>query len=192
MSYTQLPVALIFDNRLSLRAKGLAGEIASYAEEPESSMPSLTHCGPDGRDAVLRALAELERFGYLERQQYRGPNGQLNGMIYRLSWGPVILQGMSATELSTTGWAYAMRADGSSAVKIGCSANPTERLRGVQTSQPTHVRIIWKAKGGRALESHLHGVFGPYRIRGEWFDFAGRDTVALISNAADEWAGGRR
>ncbi len=188
MSYTQLPVALVTDDRLSYRAKGLIGEIASYAAEPEGTMPPLTDLGSDGRTAIARALDELERFGYLTREQTRRANGQMGGTVYRLAWGPVVVQGAAETHLSTAGRAYAMQPDGSEAVKIGCTNDLAARLRVVQTSHPATVRVIWQANGGRALEDYLHRVFAPYRLNGEWFDFTGRDAVGLISAAADEWA----
>ena len=61
--FTVLPNALLRDQRLSLKTKGL-------------------FCM--GRDAIRSALRELEAAGYLEREKVHGERGRFSGTVYTL------------------------------------------------------------------------------------------------------------
>ena len=62
-----------------------------------------------------------------------------------------------------------------SSYKIGVSKNPQSRLRGLQTSNPNELKLIFAYetpdKGiAHFLERTCHEQFSPYRKKGEWFE----------------------
>lgn len=66
---------------------------------------------------------------------------------------------------------YLIRAGLAGDVKIGSTANPLNRLRGLQTSHPQKLRLIRLLDGGRKEEAGLHEKFAKHRKEGEWFAF---------------------
>ncbi|MFI5814945.1 GIY-YIG nuclease family protein [Streptomyces sp. NPDC051643] len=166
------------DPTLSYRAKGILGLIASYEERSTFSAEFIATHSRDGMTAVKAALRELEHAGRLHRVQRREAGGTWGATAYVMgNTAPTVLEDAS-------GWAYAIADRSSSYVKIGCSADPRTRLAVLQTGWPGVLEILWQERGGRALEVHLHNHFAARRVRGEWFDFEGHDTVTLITDAA--------
>ncbi|MEV5204173.1 GIY-YIG nuclease family protein [Streptomyces sp. NPDC053720] len=79
---------------------------------------------------------------------------------------------------------YVVGAEGLASVKIGTSSNPELRLTRMQTGLPLKLSLLATFPGGRALEKALHGHFGEYRRRGEWFDLTSfGDPVAAVRRA---------
>lgn len=54
-------------------------------------------------------------------------------------------------------------------VKIGYSADVKQRLRALQTGNPTMLTLLATMKGDRTTEAYLHNIFASDRIQGEWF-----------------------
>lgn len=59
-------------------------------------------------------------------------------------------------------------------VKIGKAADPEDRMRGMQTACPFHMRLVGtidcRSDGGAYVyERKLHHRFRSLRVRGEWF-----------------------
>nr|WP_272924116.1 MULTISPECIES: GIY-YIG nuclease family protein [unclassified Streptomyces] len=69
-------------------------------------------------------------------------------------------------------------------VKIGVANDVEVRVRELQIGSPVPLYLIWKTRGGQALERDLHERFAPYRIHGEWFDFGDENPAALVATAA--------
>lgn len=67
-----------------------------------------------------------------------------------------------------------------SAVKIGVSAKPEQRLREVQTGNPHPLDLALIVPGGYALERRLHQQYAPIRLSGEWFKLT-QELVDLIT-----------
>lgn len=82
-------------------------------------------------------------------------------------------------------WVYVIGAPGSPIVKIGYSADLSQRLRVIQTGSHVQVAVLWQDGGGRALERALHREFRQLRQHGEWFDFGDADPVATVRGAAE-------
>ncbi|MFH8581595.1 GIY-YIG nuclease family protein [Streptomyces zaomyceticus] len=83
-----------------------------------------------------------------------------------------------------TSFVYMIGEEGSTVVKIGKANNPAGRLASLQTGNPTPLTVMCAHEGGHPLENHLHTVFAPYRVRGEWFDLAPLgDPVAAMQQA---------
>jgi hypothetical protein len=83
-NFTIIDNAVIRDNRLSLRARGLHHLLLSYPHDWEISIEwLLTQC-TEGRNAIYTALAELEESGYLRRyfSRDRGRFAKIEYEIY--------------------------------------------------------------------------------------------------------------
>lgn len=63
------------DERLSYRATGVLAYLLSLPPESEISGHRLQHAKTEGRDAVYRALKELETAGYLKRTRVQDKSG---------------------------------------------------------------------------------------------------------------------
>lgn len=69
---------------MSLKAKGLLSLMLSLPEDWNYSVAGLVKLSKDGKDSVMSALQELEKFGYLTRQQLTNSKGQFNGIEYHI------------------------------------------------------------------------------------------------------------
>ena len=65
------------DKRLSLKARGLIAFCLTLPDDWEYNIKGLANVIGVGKDAVASALKELEKTGYLEREQNRDKNGRL-------------------------------------------------------------------------------------------------------------------
>jgi hypothetical protein len=63
------------DSRLSLRARGLLALLLAFPDNWRTNSEHLVTLVPEGRDAVRKALAELEQAGYLQRQKRQDSAG---------------------------------------------------------------------------------------------------------------------
>lgn len=79
------------DNRISLRALGVLTNVMSRPDDWRTTGAHLAEQRPEGRDAVLKALAELERYGYLQRVTRRRSNGQLV-KVWEMTDDPTLLR----------------------------------------------------------------------------------------------------
>lgn len=70
------------DGRLSLESRGLLVLMASLPEDWEYSVSGLAKKAGCGKDKLRRILGELEKVGYLAREQSHGSNGKFGGNIY--------------------------------------------------------------------------------------------------------------
>lgn len=86
---------------------------------------------------------------------------------------------------------YVLGSPGSNTVKIGRTANLTERFSTIQRMSPVPLSILWQCPGGYELETHLHRHFASLRSHGEWFIFESGNPVELIQAAAQSAALGR-
>lgn len=67
-NYTQVPNAWMRDERLSFRARGLLGLLATHKTGFSVTLKSLASTSPsEGLDALRAAVNELEKLGYLRR-----------------------------------------------------------------------------------------------------------------------------
>lgn len=83
-SFTVLYNSMITDKRLSLKAKGLFAVMMSRPEGWEFSVSGLAAFTGVGKDSIRNTLAELEKVGYLVREQAHQENGTFGGNIYIL------------------------------------------------------------------------------------------------------------
>lgn len=67
--FVQIPNAWMRDSRLSLKARGLLAQIMTHREDWSLSINRLALDNGEGKHAIRQAIAELEKFGYLVRDQ---------------------------------------------------------------------------------------------------------------------------
>ena len=83
--FTVLQNAAIRDGRLSFKARGLLAYMLSMPPDWDFSITGLAKLNPDGKDSIRTGLAELEKAGYLTREeQTRSDGGKFSGMAYVL------------------------------------------------------------------------------------------------------------
>jgi hypothetical protein len=69
--FTQVDREAINDARLSYKARGILVWLLDKPDDWTTTAKRIEEQGKEGREAVQKALKELEQFGYLERSQYR-------------------------------------------------------------------------------------------------------------------------
>ena len=69
---------------MSLKAKGLLSLMLSLPDDWDYSISGLVSLSKDGKDSVMSALAELEKFGYLIRNRTINSKGQFSGIEYNI------------------------------------------------------------------------------------------------------------
>ena len=72
------------EKKMSLKAKGLLSLMLSLPDDWNYSVSGLVKLSKDGKDGVMSALQELEKFGYLSRSQMFNAKGQFSGIEYNI------------------------------------------------------------------------------------------------------------
>ncbi|WP_369228792.1 helix-turn-helix domain-containing protein [Streptomyces sp. R21] len=86
--FTQIANGLFRDPKISFKAKGIFGYISTHRAGWHVTVADLVRAGPDGRDAVRGGLSELQRYGYLIREQLRHDDGTLGEIVYSITDRP--------------------------------------------------------------------------------------------------------
>lgn len=87
-NFTIVPNAIFRHEGISQQATGLYCYLFSHSSNQEITINFITNHFKNGRDAVRSAIAELERFGYLKREQLR-QNGKIVAYNYILKDAPL-------------------------------------------------------------------------------------------------------
>ena len=72
------------EKEMSLKGKGLLSLMLSLPDSWNYSVSGLVSLSKDGKDGVMSALAELEKFGYLTRKRVQNEKGQFSGLEYHI------------------------------------------------------------------------------------------------------------
>lgn len=72
------------EKKMSLKSKGLLSLMLSLPETWDYSIAGLAALSKDGKDSVMSALAELEKFGYLTRKRITDDKGRFAGVEYNI------------------------------------------------------------------------------------------------------------
>ncbi|MFI6359740.1 hypothetical protein ACIBJF_45875 [Streptomyces sp. NPDC050743] len=182
--FTQIANGLFRDTKISFKAKGIFGFISTHRAGWQVTVADLVRAGPDGRDAVRAGLSELQRYGYLLREQVRHDNGTLAEIVYSITDRPAA---MDAGLMQGAGTAFASVPAGEA--RRGCGAGIRRGVMGAD--QFTQVanglfrdsRLSFKAKG-------LFGLISTHRDgwRMTVTDLArrGRDGEAAVKSGLKE------
>lgn len=69
---------------MSLKAKGLLSLMLSLPDDWSYNVSGLVKLSKDGKDSVMSALSELEKFGYLKRVRTTDDKGRFSGVEYNI------------------------------------------------------------------------------------------------------------
>jgi hypothetical protein len=69
---------------MSLKAKGLLSLMLSLPDDWNYNLAGLVKLSKDGKDGVMSALGELEKFGYLKRVRTQDTKGRFTGIEYHI------------------------------------------------------------------------------------------------------------
>lgn len=83
-NYTVLSNYHFKEKGMSLKAKGLLSLMLSLPDDWNYSIAGLVTLSKDGKDSVMSALAELEKFGYLKRDRITDSKGRFSGVEYNI------------------------------------------------------------------------------------------------------------
>jgi hypothetical protein len=75
---------------MSLKAKGLLSLMLSLPDDWNYSVSGLVTLSKDGKDSVMSALGELEKFGYLKRDRTTDSKGRFSGVEYNIYEEPQV------------------------------------------------------------------------------------------------------
>ncbi|MFI9830849.1 hypothetical protein ACIHIX_24555 [Streptomyces sp. NPDC051913] len=101
--FTQIANGLFRDTRLSFKAKGLFGLVSTHREGWRMTVAGLARCGREGVDAVKTGLEELARYGFLQRERERNPDGTLGAAMYVITDLPALQDPTSRPESGNPG-----------------------------------------------------------------------------------------
>ena len=82
--YTVMANFHLRDKNPSLKAVGLLSKMLSFNDGWKFSTRGLAAICKEGPDAILTALRELEKNGYLVRHQERNANGRMGSMVFEI------------------------------------------------------------------------------------------------------------
>lgn len=83
-NYTVMSNHHFKEKKMSLKAKGLLSLMLSLPDDWDYSISGLATLSKDGKDSIMSALAELEKFGYLTRTRLTNEKGQFAGIEYNI------------------------------------------------------------------------------------------------------------
>lgn len=83
-NYTVLSNYHFKEKGMSLKAKGLLSMMLSLPDDWNYSVSGLVALSKDGKDSVMSALSELEKFGYLARVKLTDNKGRFSGIEYNI------------------------------------------------------------------------------------------------------------
>lgn len=89
------------EKKMSLKAKGLLSLMLSLPPEWNYSIAGLVALSKDGKDGVMSALNELQKFGYLIRLRMTDEKGRFAGYEYNIYEQPQIDDSPSAENPNT-------------------------------------------------------------------------------------------
>ena len=82
--YTVMSNHHLRNKDLSLKAKGLLSQMLSLPEDWDYTLAGLSHINRESIDAIRTAVWELEKAGYITRQQNRDSKGKMADMVYTI------------------------------------------------------------------------------------------------------------
>ena len=81
-NYTVMSNHHLRNKELSLKAKGLLSQMLSLPENWDYTLAGLSHINKESIDAIRTAVWELEKAGYVKRQQGRDGKGKMTAIEY--------------------------------------------------------------------------------------------------------------
>lgn len=133
--FTQIYNQALRDRRLSRRARGLLAELLTHQDGYGVSVAALVAAGPEGREAIRKALTELEQHGYLTREQIQDPETkQWKQMVYTVTDMPdgLVIQETRSSQPSPRNPTTGETADGGRCPETRTTGNRATGNRGTE------------------------------------------------------------
>lgn len=86
--FTTIQNKVLRDERLHWKTRGIFCYIYSQSRDWNFYVTEVVKHAPDGKDALLSGLRELEQYGYLKRSRVRDSDGQLHGTHWDINDSP--------------------------------------------------------------------------------------------------------
>lgn len=80
--FVQVPNALVRDERLSFKARGILVYMLSHADGWKADYKALAKAGKEGREAVSSGLVELDALGYRVVSRERRSDGRFDTIVH--------------------------------------------------------------------------------------------------------------
>ena len=126
--YTVMSNHHLRNKALSLKAKGLLSQMLSLPEDWDYTLKGLSLINRESIDAIRTAVWELEKAGYIRREQGRDPKGKMADMVYTIYEQPVLENPVLENPTSADPVLENPTSDNSS------SGNPTQLNKDIQTT----------------------------------------------------------
>ena len=126
--YTVMSNHHLRNKALSLKAKGLLSQMLSLPEDWDYTLKGLSLINRESIDAIRTAVWELEKAGYIRREQGRDPNGKMADMVYTIYEQPVLENPVLENPTSADPVLENPTSDNPS------SGNPTQLNKDIQTT----------------------------------------------------------
>lgn len=153
--FTQVSNAVLYDNRLSLKAKGIYAYLFSKPDGWEFHLDVMHKEVKEGREAIYTAIRELEYYGYITKHQ-KNENGKFGGTVYEFV--------EPYTENPYT--------ENTAAVKTvyGNNISNTDNLNNINLNTPHYIppegKIEHTEKGSEILFEEFWNKYIPVRCNG--------------------------
>jgi len=82
--YTVMSNHHLRNKELTLKAKGLLSQMLSLPEDWDYTLVGLSHINRESTDAIRTTIWELEKAGYITRQQGRDDRGKMTAIEYTI------------------------------------------------------------------------------------------------------------
>ena len=140
-NYATIDNRVLEDSRLSWKARGIIAHLLSKPDGWEVMTQQLINAGPDGRDAVVSALKELEKFGYITRtEQPRGGSGRFDSKTTIVHEEPTTGFPPGRKSPGRTGTENPLRTNAQVATDEGCPSTANPLPDNPSTDNPRRVR----------------------------------------------------
>lgn len=187
-NYTVMSNEHLRDPRLSLRAMGLMSRMLSDSDNYQHSIAGLAAVCKEGRDAVRKALQELEAAGYLVRTQTRS-GGSFSACDYTLFEHSTIPCEPPLTENPTTVPSPLTEkpSTGNPTTENPMTVNPTQRNTNVEEITSKEPPIA-PQKGGRRRKREQTSTpdWKPERFEKFWSAYPRGEAKQAAARAWDK------
>ena len=126
--YTVMSNHHLRNKALSLKAKGLLSQMLSLPEDWDYILKGLSLINRESIDAIRTAVWELEKAGYIRREQGRDLKGKMADMVYTIYEQPVLENPVLENPTSADPVLENPTSDNPS------SGNPTQLNKDIQTT----------------------------------------------------------
>lgn len=128
--YTVMSNAHFKEKGMTLKAKGLLSLMLSLPDGWDYSIAGLVTLSKDGKDSVMTALQELEKFRYLKRTKTIDEKGQFSGYDYDIYEKPFTVKPVSdipETEKPTAEKPYAEKPNTENPPQLSTNTSSTKK-----------------------------------------------------------------